>query len=74
MLVLTRHVGEEIVINDDIRITVLEIRGSQVALGVTAPATVRVGRRARDSEFEVERSRFRHRRVRNRMRREGARS
>ena len=42
MLVLARRVGEEIVIGDDIRVTVLEVRGSQVRLGIVAPKAVRV--------------------------------
>ena len=42
MLVLTRRVGEEIVIDGDIRVTVLELRGSVVRLGITAPQSVRV--------------------------------
>ena len=44
MLVLTRRVGETIVIEGGIRITVLEIRGYCVRLGVTAPPSVRVDR------------------------------
>ncbi len=42
MLVLARRVGEEIVIGDDIRVIVLEVRGNQVRLGVVAPQSVRV--------------------------------
>ncbi|MBC7819205.1 MAG: carbon storage regulator CsrA [Planctomycetaceae bacterium] len=42
MLVLARRVGEEIVIGDDIRVTVLEVRGNQVRLGIVAPKSVRV--------------------------------
>jgi carbon storage regulator len=54
MLVLTRRVGEEIVIDGDIRITVTAVQGERVRIGVTAPASVRVDRRevhARRSEF-----------------------
>lgn len=42
MLVLTRRIGEEIVINGDVRIAVLETRGSQVRLGIITPQTTRV--------------------------------
>ena len=42
MLVLARRVGEEIVINGNVRITILETRGGQVRLGITAPPTVPV--------------------------------
>lgn len=42
MLVLARRIGEEIVIDGDIRVTVVGVRGSQVRLGVVAPPSVRV--------------------------------
>lgn len=42
MLVLTRKVGETIVIANDIVVTVLEIRGGQVRLGVEAPREVSI--------------------------------
>lgn len=42
MLVLARRVGEEIVIGGDIRVTVLDVRGNQIRLGVVAPQSVRV--------------------------------
>jgi carbon storage regulator len=44
MLVLTRCSGETIVIGDNIRITVADIRGDRVRLGITAPEQVRVDR------------------------------
>jgi carbon storage regulator len=44
MLVLTRRTGEEIVIGDGIRITVVGIRGDRVRLGITAPESVSVDR------------------------------
>lgn len=44
MLVLTRKAGESIVIGDDVVITVLEIKGGQVRLGVEAPREVTVHR------------------------------
>lgn len=45
MLVLTRKRNEEIVINDDIIITVIEIRGDKVRLGIAAPKEVSVHRK-----------------------------
>ncbi|KKK82762.1 hypothetical protein LCGC14_2800160 [marine sediment metagenome] len=45
MLILSRKVNEAIVIRDDIVITVLEIRGDKVRLGVDAPKEVPVHRR-----------------------------
>ena len=44
MLVLTRHVHQSIVIGQDVVITVLEVRGDQVRLGITAPKDVQVHR------------------------------
>jgi carbon storage regulator len=44
MLVLTRRVGEQIVIADDIRITVAAISGNKVRLGISAPDGIRVDR------------------------------
>ena len=40
MLILTRKSGESLFIGDDIRITVLEIRGKQIRLGIDAPSSV----------------------------------
>jgi carbon storage regulator len=37
MLVLTRKVGEQIVVSGDIRITIVAIRGDRVRLGIAAP-------------------------------------
>ena len=42
MLVLSRRPGETVVIGDNIRLTLLAIRGNQVRLGLTAPAEVSV--------------------------------
>lgn len=44
MLVLARKPGESIVIGNDIVITVLEIRGGQIRLGVDAPRSLQVHR------------------------------
>ena len=44
MLVLTRHVHQSIVIGHDVVVTVLEVRGDQVRLGITAPKDVQVHR------------------------------
>jgi len=45
MLVLSRKKNESIVINDDISIVVVEIRGDKVRLGIEAPREVPVHRR-----------------------------
>jgi carbon storage regulator len=44
MLILTRRVGESVIIGDDITLTVLGVRGNQVRLGVDAPKDVSVHR------------------------------
>ena len=44
MLVLTRRIGEEIVINGNIHVVVLDARRDRIRLGVTAPTSVRVNR------------------------------
>ena len=45
MLVLTRSVGERLVINDgEIKISVLEVKGNQVRIGIDAPRSVSVHR------------------------------
>jgi len=44
MLVLTRKVGERIRIGDDMTLQVLEVRGGQVRLGLSAPPEVRIFR------------------------------
>ena len=45
MLALTRKKGESLVINNDIEITILEIRGDQIKLGVSAPKEVPIYRK-----------------------------
>lgn len=44
MLILTRRVGETLVIGDDITVTVLGVKGNQVRLGINAPKDVSVHR------------------------------
>lgn len=45
MLALTRKKGESLIINNDIEVTVLEIRGDQIKLGISAPREVPVYRK-----------------------------
>jgi carbon storage regulator len=52
MLVLSRRVGESIVIGDDITVTVLEVRGDVVRVGVGAPRSVAVHREELGRELE----------------------
>ena len=44
MLVLTRRAGESLVIGNDVTVTVLEVRGDQVRIGIDAPKTVPIHR------------------------------
>ncbi|MEM9744248.1 MAG: carbon storage regulator CsrA [Pseudomonadota bacterium] len=44
MLILTRRVGETLMIGDEIKVTVLGVKGNQVRLGVSAPKNVSVHR------------------------------
>jgi carbon storage regulator len=44
MLILTRRIGETLMIGDDIEVTVLGVKGNQVRLGIKAPKDVRVNR------------------------------
>jgi carbon storage regulator len=44
VLILTRRVGEAVMIGDEVTVTVLRVKGNQVRLGVNAPKTVSVQR------------------------------
>ncbi|MDR2079323.1 MAG: carbon storage regulator CsrA [Treponema sp.] len=44
MLILSRKVNEKIMIGEDISVSIIEIRGDQVRIGVSAPKTVKVFR------------------------------
>lgn len=44
MLILTRRVGETVMIGDEVTITVLGVKGNQVRVGINAPKTVAVHR------------------------------
>ena len=54
MLVLSRRIGEEIIINDNIRVTVVAVKGDRVRLGIVAPREVTVDR----SEVHERRAQF----------------
>jgi carbon storage regulator len=53
MLVLSRQIGERIIIAGDICVTVLQIDRERVRLGVTAPPTVRVDRQEIDERRKL---------------------
>ena len=44
MLILTRRVGETLMIGDDVSVTVLGVKGNQVRIGINAPRDVAVHR------------------------------
>jgi len=44
MLILTRRIGESLVIGEDITITILAIKGNQIRIGIDAPKDVSVNR------------------------------
>jgi carbon storage regulator len=65
MLILTRRMGETVIIGDNITVTILGIRGSQVRLGVGAPKEIPVHReeiyaRIQQEEHATERSKNGH--------------
>ena len=44
MLILTRKIGEAVAIGDEVEVRVVEVKGRQVRLGITAPAALAVHR------------------------------
>ena len=44
MLILTRRIGETLMIGDEVTVTVLSVQGGQVRIGINAPKTVAVHR------------------------------
>jgi len=57
MLVLTRKLNQSIKIGDDIEITVVEVHGDQVRLGIAAPRSVTVHRREVWEQVQLENKR-----------------
>ena len=56
MLILTRRVGEALMVGDDTKIVVLGVKGSQIRLGINAPKDVKVHREEIYEKINVESS------------------
>ncbi|MDJ0609911.1 MAG: carbon storage regulator CsrA [Kiloniellales bacterium] len=54
MLYLTRKIGESVIINGDIEVTVIDIRGKSIKLGFTFPSTATVLRREIHERIQAE--------------------
>ena len=57
MLLLTRKLGENIRIGDDVKITIVEVKGNHVKLGIDAPPSIKVHREEIYERIQQERQR-----------------
>lgn len=57
MLILTRRIGESIMINDDVKISILGITGRQIRIGIDAPKEVDVHREEIYQKIQQEKAR-----------------
>jgi len=56
MLILTRKAGEAIIINSDVKVTVLSVEGNQIRLGINAPKEIAVHREEIHNRILAEKS------------------
>lgn len=58
MLILTRRVGEKLVIGENVIVTVLGVKGNQIRIGIDAPSEVQVHREEIFKRIQQEREEF----------------
>lgn len=56
MLILTRRIAETLIINDNIKVTILGVKGNQIRLGIEAPEDVSVHREEVWDKIQLEKS------------------
>ncbi|WP_367670536.1 carbon storage regulator CsrA [Sodalis-like secondary symbiont of Drepanosiphum platanoidis] len=56
MLILTRRVSESLIIGDEVKVTILGIKGNQVRIGIDAPKKVSIHREEIYQRIQVEKS------------------
>lgn len=56
MLILTRRVGETLMVGDDVTVTVLGVKGNQIRIGINAPKDVEVHREEIYQRINAERN------------------
>lgn len=54
MLALSRKVGESIIINNNVELTILEVKGDQIKVGITAPKSVPIYRKEIFNQIKAE--------------------
>ena len=60
MLVLSRQKDESIIIGDDVEVTIVDVRGNKVRLGITAPKNISVHRREVYEAIQKEKNEQKH--------------
>lgn len=58
MLILTRRVGEKLIIGDDVIVTILSLKGNQIRIGIDAPREIKVHRQEVYERIQKEREKL----------------